>query len=222
MERPLTPSANAALTATSTQAAFDLAGSMKLLSTNQQDAWRALGREWQVALDGVAPCEAAIAARLQCFSRNGSMALLRQLGRPALLTLHNSEGQTAWAVLTGLGPQSASLRIGTTTRPVPLDALAALWQGEFATLWRTPPGYTDKVVDGHTGPPVDWLAARLAALDRKPAPQGPQVMGGALKARLQAFQSAQGIAPDGRAGPLTFMLLNHATGVDEPRLTQDR
>ncbi|MBC7437369.1 MAG: AAA family ATPase [Bdellovibrionales bacterium] len=194
----------------------------KLLHTNQQDAWRALAREWRVTLDGAEPCEAAAASQLQCFSRKGSLALLRQLDRPALLELRNSEGQTAWAVLTRISPQTASLRAGTATLAVPLATLESMWQGEYATLWRTPPGYVDKIADSNKGATVDWLAVQLAALNKQPAPRGPQVMDSALKTRLQAFQSAQGIAPDGRAGPLTFMLLNHATGVIEPRLTTDR
>jgi general secretion pathway protein A len=40
----------------------------------------------------------------------------------------------------------------------------------------------------------------------------------ALPARVAAFQVARGLPPDGVAGPLTVMLLNRATGVDEPRL----
>jgi general secretion pathway protein A len=193
-----------------------------LLATNQQDAWRALAREWRVRLEGATPCMAAAAGGLQCYNRNGSLALLRQLDRPALLKLQNDQGQTAWAVLSGIGTQTASLRLGTATLAVPLATLASLWHGEFATLWRTPPGYADKILDGGSGPAVDWLAAQMAAINKLPAHQGPALMDAALKARLRAFQSAQGIAPDGRAGPLTFMMLNRAAGVDEPHLTPDR
>ena len=39
-----------------------------------------------------------------------------------------------------------------------------------------------------------------------------------LQARIQRFQLAQGVTPDGRAGPLTLMLLNRVNGVSEPRL----
>ncbi|MBC7380790.1 MAG: AAA family ATPase, partial [Burkholderiaceae bacterium] len=201
---------------------FDLAAGFRLLPMTQQEGWRALAREWHVSLDGVQPCEAVAASRLQCYSNNGNLALLRQLGRPALLALRSSEGQTAWAVLSGIGQQTASLRVGTATLVVPLATLESMWQGSYSTLWRTPAAYVNKIVDGNKGPAVDWLATQLAAVNRQLAPQGPQVMDRALKARLQAFQSAQGIAPDGRAGPLTFMLLNRATGVDEPQLTTDR
>ena len=39
-----------------------------------------------------------------------------------------------------------------------------------------------------------------------------------LKSRIAAFQLAQGLTADGVAGATTFMQLNRATGVDEPRL----
>ncbi len=41
---------------------------------------------------------------------------------------------------------------------------------------------------------------------------------GQRRARIYRFQVAQGLVPDGVAGPLTLMLLNRAAGVDEPRL----
>jgi general secretion pathway protein A len=40
----------------------------------------------------------------------------------------------------------------------------------------------------------------------------------ALTSQVFAFQLAQGLAPDGLAGPLTLMKLNRASGIDEPRL----
>jgi general secretion pathway protein A len=41
----------------------------------------------------------------------------------------------------------------------------------------------------------------------------------ALKARVQAFQKANGLPGGGLPGPMTLMLINRAIGVDEPRLT---
>jgi general secretion pathway protein A len=42
------------------------------------------------------------------------------------------------------------------------------------------------------------------------------------RSRVSAFQLSQGLKPDGLAGPTTFMQLNRATGVDEPRLHADQ
>jgi general secretion pathway protein A len=59
------------------------------------------------------------------------------------------------------------------------------------------------------------LSERLADADR----QGPVAPGeAALRARMFAFQLASGLTPDGTAGPLTLMQLNHASGLPEPRL----
>jgi general secretion pathway protein A len=101
---------------------------------------------------------------------------------------------------------------------VSLESLARAWRGEFATYWKAPPGYRERLIEGNTGPVVDGLAARLAKLQNEPAPPEKQTFNAALKAKVYAFQFTQELKPDGVAGPETFMLLNRATGVDEPRL----
>ncbi|KAI9880226.1 MAG: hypothetical protein M1823_006754, partial [Watsoniomyces obsoletus] len=134
------------------------------------------------------------------------------LNRPALLTLPLGEGGEAYALLTGLRGDTATLQAGDTSQSVPLAALAERWRGEFATFWRAPPGYDDRRVEGGTGPLAEWLSARLAQVQGRPPAGAPEV---ALRSRIYAFQLAQGLAPDGLAGPLTFMQLNRALGVDE-------
>ena len=89
-------------------------------------------------------------------------------------------------------------------------------RGELATLWRAPAGYAQPIAARASGPVAAWLAARLASLPSGPPGQT------ALPARLQAFQTAQGLQADGWAGPTTFMQLNRALGVDEPRLAAER
>ena len=69
---------------------------------------------------------------------------------------------------------------------------------------------------------VDRLAAQLATLRGQSAPAEHQTLDAALKSEVYAFQLAQGLKPDGIAGPTTFMQLNRATGIDEPRLQTER
>ncbi len=206
-------------------AAFDPASGFDALIADEDAAWRALAGAWQLALDGGDACEAAQRRQLQCFrSAGSSLALLRTLDRPGLLTLHGGAGREApaYALLVGLGEDAATLRIGETASTVPLTVLAKAWRGDFATFWRAPPGYVKTLLDGQSGPAVDWLAERLAALDgRAPAP-GPHRVDEALKSRVYAFQVAHGLKPDGLAGPTTFMQLNRASGIDEPRLLRAR
>jgi general secretion pathway protein A len=163
------------------------------------------------------PCKVLLKERLHCFSsRNLSLALIRELERPGILTLDAATGSPSYAVLTGLTRDSATLRAAGTEQKVTLAALAARWQGGFATLWQAPPGYTGRLAaDGEA---VDWMAARLAAANGLPAPAKPRLLDASLKSQLRAFQLAQGLTADGQPGPLTFMQLNRVAGVDEPRL----
>jgi len=124
--------------------------------------------------------------------------------------------------LTGLSNQSATLRIGDTTQTVTLATLARLWRGDFLTFWRVPPGYQNRLVDSDNGPLADWLSAQLAVLDGDARAADKPTSETALKTKVQAFQLANGLRADGLAGPTTFMQLNRATGVDEPRLFAER
>ena len=192
------------------------------LIRTEREAWRELAPVWNLAVGDGDPCQAAQRSEVLCFKSSSSLALIRQLGRPGILTLRpldeKSDDKPGFALLTGLTPQTATLRMQGVSQTVSLDSLAKTWRGEFATYWKAPAGYRDKVVDGNTGPAVDWLAARLAKLQNQPAPTEKQTFNAALKAKVYAFQFAQELKPDGIAGPETFMLLNRATGVDEPRL----
>ena len=72
-----------------------------------------------------------------------------------------------------------------------------------------------RIADGDAGPAAQWLTGQLARVQ-------PAAADASLKARIHAFQLAQGLEADGVAGPMTFMQLNRASGVDEPRLTAER
>ena len=181
---------------------------------SEKDAWRALATLWKLTLDEGEPCAAAARQQLQCFRSSSTLALIRLLDRPVLLTLQGG-GKPAYALLTGLSMRQATLRTESGLQSLPLASLAELWRGEFATLWRAPPGYAD-------GAPVDWLSTQLAAAQGQPAPSAPSRFDAALRSRLNAFQVAQGLKPDGLAGPLTLMQINRASGVDEPQLQDER
>jgi general secretion pathway protein A len=147
--------------------------------------------------------------------------LVRQIDRPAVLMLTPApEGDaTVPALLTALEADVATLQSGGRTLHVPVADLAQVWRGDMITVWRAPPGMPDKgeITDSAAG--LAWLDARLAskAAGGTGASNRP-VTPGLRQARIHRFQLAQGVTPDGRAGPLTLMLLNRATGVKEPRL----
>ena len=188
------------------------------LLRDENQAWRELAQAWKLAPGEGAPCPTFTREQVRCFSTNTSLALIRQLGRPGIVKLDSRSASPSYALLVALTPDSATLRAGSTEQTVTLAALAARWEGDFSTLWRVPAGYTAPINDGQGGPVVEWVAARLAALDGKaPAAERP-LQNAAFKARVRAFQVAQGLPPDGLLGPLTFMQLNRTGGVDEPVL----
>ena len=196
----------------------DPAAVLKLSLHSENEAWRELAPWWKASLGEGDPCVAAQRQQLQCFKSDGGLALIRMLSRPSLLTLYDDAGKPAYAVLVGVTSHTASLRAGGVTQGVSLLSLSKVWRGEFATLWRVPQGYQNKLLAGQAGPVVDWLALQVAKLNGEAAPAGAQKFDAALQAKVSAFQLVQGLKPDGLAGPITLMQLNRAAGVDEPRL----
>jgi general secretion pathway protein A len=211
---PAKPGASAP---TETAAAAPAGNMTPTLLQDQQQAWRELAQAWKVEPGAGEPCKALLKEQVHCFSKNLTLASIRELGRPGILTLDAQGGSPRYAVLTALNHRSATLRAAGTEQTVTLPALAARWHGEFATLWRAPPGYTGRLPQGQ-GETVQWIAARLAAFDGSAAAPEPVTMDDRLRSRLRAFQLAQGLDADGQPGPMTLMQLNHAAGVDEPRL----
>lgn len=192
-----------------------LPGAASLLAS-EAAGLRALGEIWSTPLEGADPCASALRERLQCF-RTNRMTLngLGQMDRPAVLTLSLPGQSNRWAVLTAITPEAATLRAGSETWRLPLTVLADIWRGDYATLWRLPPGHQGELKQGDTGAAGVWLRQQFDQL----AIQQPQYAATrSLASRIEAFQRSQGLEADGLAGPMTFMQLNQVGGVREPRL----
>jgi general secretion pathway protein A len=174
-------------------------------------AWRELALRWNVAIGEGDACTAAVQVQLMCLRRPaGGLPALRQLDRPGLVSLQAGATQPVWALLVGLGERVATLQVGSRRFVLTLPALAGVWRGDFATFWRAPPGWREGA-DALADPVLRvWVAQQLDATGA--AGSAP------LRERVRAFQLAQGLPPDGLAGPVTLMRLNRAAGVDEPAL----
>ena len=192
-------------------------------SANDSVAWQSLAAAWGAKLaDGADACSTLPRDGLRCYrNRRAGLNLIRQIDRPVLLTLFPSEeGDNAVAaVLRSLDDEVATLESGGRTLHVPVADLAQVWRGDMATLWRAPPGMPEKGEITESPAGTAWLDARLAS--KAAGGSGPSsrpVTPALRQSRIHRFQLAQGVTPDGRAGPLTLMLLNRAAGVKEPRL----
>jgi general secretion pathway protein A len=189
---------------------------------DEAEALRGLALAWQLALPEGNACEQAQAAGLVCHRAGSGLGVLRQLDRPAVLVLREESAPLpaattgssapAYVVLLGVGPTGATLAAGSQRWRLALPALGRVWRGEFATFWRSPPGWRAGVDPVEDPALQTWLLQRLGEA-------GGLVPGVPLREQVRNFQVVNGLQADGRAGPLTLMLLGHA---DEPRLLQDR
>ena len=197
------------------------------LPTDINIAWAALANSGHMAIDASKPCAVADAAdpSWQCYRTSKlTVPLVRQLARPGILTLQADSQAPAYAVLVGMTDQTATLHLPTGTHTVSLIALGRVWRGDFATYWRAPPGYSPGARSGSSGPAFAELAQQLVRLDgAAPLPPGmaPQVLDADLKARVRDFQRAHGLTADGQPGPMTYMQIESALGIQQPHLHTD-
>lgn len=203
--------------------AVPAAGADFAAGKSENDALRALAALWGPSFAGIAgsspkaTCEAAQRANLRCHQGRGGLYELRLLDRPAVVTLHDGP-RTGYAVLAGMDEDSVLLAVDGRRQRVAIPAFVARFGGEFTTFWRMPGAFRDVVGQGDRGPDVDWIAQRLAGLNKTTAPALDQPLDARTQEWLRAFQAAQDLKADGVAGPRTYMRLNQLSGVAEPRL----
>ena len=215
---PTASASAAAATSPPLRSIDDLEALLSRAPRDEHDALRTLAPEWALQLGDGDPCALAAEQDVRCFRAHGGLALLRLLARPSVLALRDAQDRPVYAVLAGLGHDDATLVVGKTPVQVPLSLLTPLWRGDFTTFWRVPGGYSVPLSLGSRGALVDAVGAQLAAQQGAPAPASDHAFDNALRSRVAAFQQAQGLAPDGVAGPTTLMQINRASGVAEPWL----
>jgi general secretion pathway protein A len=195
------------------------------LPRDLDQAWRNLALLWKFQPADADPCQSAQDALLICYRTTQlTLPLIRQLGQPGIFTLQIGTEPPVHALLVGLNEQTALLHVNGELHKVRLVSLARLWNGDFATYWRPPQGYTPDLPDGSGGPVVERLALQLAKLDGAGAPvvtSTRPTLDRFLRTRIKDFQRAQGLLPDGKPGPMTFMQMDSATGMNEPRLQSE-
>ncbi len=215
--------ASAASAVTAPKPADALAQFLRAQDTDDASAWLALASAWGASVpDRADPCTSLSRAGVRCYRNpRAGLNLVRQLDRPVLVTLYPADAPDApvTAVLRHLDGNLATLEGAGQRVRVPVEDLAEVWRGDLATLWRAPDAMPDKGEITDTAAGTAWLDAQLAS--RAAGGAGPERRAATpaqRQASIHRFQLAQGVVPDGRPGPLTLMLLNRATGVNEPRL----
>ncbi|MDX1509574.1 MAG: peptidoglycan-binding protein, partial [Woeseiaceae bacterium] len=220
---PLQPPAAEAASGPSLDEALQLASDLTAFGP----AFDVLARLWglDIAADAVDGCSEAQALGYECLGRRGSWANLRQLDRPAVLTLTDTNGGQHRVVLTAVRGDVAELSIGGVDVAHPVSELLELWFGQYLLLWKPALGESVPLGPGSQNPTVVWLRESLAAIDERyrAEPMSSDVYDNTLAGRVRDFQRDHRLDVDGLAGRQTQIIINSlVAGDDMPRLTTPR
>lgn len=199
--------------------------------TKTDYALAALFETWGIEYrtGGRSGCAQAADAGLTCLYQRGSWAGLRQMDRPALLTLVDERGTSHAVVLTAIIGDTAELSIGGVRVTHPVADITRAWFGSFMLLWRPPTEAANSLGPGSQGADVAWLRNSLAAIDGRYASSDPEseLFDAELEEIVRLFQREHRLDVDGLAGQQTQIIVNSLLAVEgtprlsTPRLAQD-
>ena len=195
--------------------------------TNMDYALAALFETWglEYKTGGAGGCAQAGQAGLTCLYQRGSWSGLRQMDRPAILTLVDDGGNDHSVVLTAIFDDYAELSIGGVRVTHPVADIARTWFGDFMLLWRSPTGAASSLGPGSQGADVAWLRNSLAAIDGRYTSDNPEsdAFDGELEQIVRLFQREHRLDVDGLAGQQTQIIINSLLAVEgTPRLSTPR
>ncbi|MGZ3239017.1 MAG: AAA family ATPase [Burkholderiaceae bacterium] len=196
----------------------ELNGAANASLRDERLAFKNLAKYWKVTLPDGEPCQIAQENNLHCYQSDGGLDEIRQMDRPVILTLHDDANNRYFVLLTSLSNASATLQIGGMTRTISMIELSRHFRGHLATFWLAPKNFREKVRSGLQGDDVNWLATQMAKLNGLPEPTEHHSYNKVLYSQVHAFQLAHGLPADGVVGPKTYMHINAAVGINEPRL----
>jgi general secretion pathway protein A len=184
------------------------------VATGTDQAFAKLFALWSAPFDaaGARPCEQATVQGLECLAQRGTLAQLRLLNRPAIVSLVAPDGSEHQVVVSRLGDTSARIELGGRALDADLNELQRYWFGDFLILWRPPlPGRT--LSPGMRGAEVRWLRQGLQQIRGEPARTGASdVYDGELVRLVEDFQRSHRLTVDGIAGQQTQLMLDGQLG----------
>lgn len=183
--------------------------------------------QWGIDYDPASgpACSQAEARGYSCYFQRGSWNGIRQLDRPVVLTLTDSQGINYQPALLGLDGDTAELAMAGERMRFSVDAVSELWFGQFMLIWRPPGGTPVAISPGTQNDSVRWLRQSLAAIDENYRPPDPDsdFFDEGLQQQLVAFQRRHRLEADGLAGEKTQIIINSLIAPDgTPRLSTNR
>jgi len=167
-------------------------------------------------------CQQLVTLGYECLGQRGSWNNLRQLNRPAILTLTDSLGDSHRVVLTSIEGDHAQLSIAGVTVSHDLGVVSDLWFGQYFLIWKPASGVAMDMSPGLQDPSVGWLRQSLASIDERyrAEPLDSELYDRGLADRVREFQREHRLVVDGFAGRHTQIIINSLlASSDAPRLT---
>jgi general secretion pathway protein A len=189
-------------------------------------AYGALFSQWGLVInpkDHRNPCEQVIEKGLQCVNDKGSLNDLRQMNKPAVLTLVDDKNNKYYATLLSLKDEIATFAIGDEVRTVDIREIYTRWVADYTLFWKAPRQYKNKLDPGSRGPLVVWLDQQLSVVQGRAArPDHKQVFDDMMIKEIREFQMTAGLVPDGIVGARTLICLANSAGIDGPTLNEKK
>lgn len=193
--------------------------------TGTDTAFRALFSTWGKVYETGYGCEQAVQShQLHCHYMRGSWNIVRQLNRPAILTLTDREGESHQIVLTSVDNELAEIRIGDNQYILPQSQISEYWFGESLLLWKPPNGVAKAYRRGMRDPGVLWVRNSLGVIESAPVENADSDLFDAeLERKVKDFQRQRRLKVDGLVGQQTQIIMNSDLGLDGvPLLSRNR
>lgn len=203
-----------ALEPTFEQTSQELGNRLSDEGKNQTAAYRQLFERWSfdyVSTEWPYACEFAETVGLRCLHRQGNWRSLRQINRPAILSLYDTGGNPRFATLIGLEGNTATLVLDGEQHDFPVDVIDQFWLGDYSLVWRVPPYESGLVPANEAVSEGAWLSAKMMQListHEASVSEQDKLIAAPLKEQIRWYQSTMGLIPDGIAGAKTLIQMN--------------
>lgn len=195
-------------------------------------AFRELFELWGLdyrASESPVACDFAEGEGLRCLQNKGARRSLEFLDRPAILQLRNGNGDSHYAVLSGLQDNRATIELPSGRREVTFSSLEPYWFGEFTVLWEAPAYILGDAAGSERGnggvAEQIWMGSKMMELASRYAEnrqEESRVNRMPIEEQVRWYQQQRGLTVDGIAGAMTIIQMNNDLESAVPRLTSGR
>ena len=178
-----------------------------------------LWKQNYLKLPGLTPCDKATAAGLSCLQGETGITGLKTINRPVVVSFIMPDDERLYGVISSIEKdlvgETVTIDFGDRAVAMRTQAFGLRWPGDFLVLWKPHDMIQRPLSFGQEGQDVVELRRLLAKAGYGDGEadidgQGSVFFGPSLREKLTAFQTDQGLPPDGILSPATLMRIQGA------------